>query len=712
MWLPEQLPALSDTLDVLGLETDVNALADLDSAPLGAVVSLGGCSASFVSEAGLVVTNHHCAVGALQHNSTEERNVLQEGFAAPDRASEIWAGPGSRVYVTESIEDVTARVIGAVPDGATDAERFAAIDTATKELIAECEADPGMRCSVPAFHGGGSFRLVRQLEIEDVRIVFAPPSMIGFYGGDVDNWMWPRHTGDFAFFRAYVSPDGSPAPYAVENVPYRPSHHLEIRTTELDDGDFVMVAGYPGRTYRQRTGSEMEWARDVTYPWNIDTMEAMLAILAEAGEADPEASVRTQSFVFGLENYLKNNRGMLDGFQRSGAVERSLERDLATRETLVGSYSGSSENDSGSSENDSRSSELLEAVDELEAMLEAGRDHHERDALLGWMGWGVDLLDAANTALWLAHQRALPDAQRDQGYQERDWPRIAERFGRLDATFHAGVDARMLAYFMERLDAVDDPDTDAVVELFLELGEAGRDFEAAATAIYGQTLLSDTGERAALLEASVEDITLARDPLLRLAAAMYPLRLQLHRERQERDGGFSRLRPQYIAAVRAAADGPVYPDANSTLRVTFGRVLGYDGPDAVWYRPFTTVEGVLEKHTGTAPFDAPEELRTAIESGEWGPYGDSDLDSVAVNFLSTLDTTGGNSGSVTLDSEGRLCGLLFDGNYESMASDWVFDPVSTRSIHVGAQYMLWVLDRVYGQAELLRELGVEPAFAN
>ena len=523
--------------------------------------------------------------------------------------------------------------------------------------------------------------------------------MVGFYGGDEDNWMWPRHTGDFTFFRAYVGPDGNPAPYSEDNVPYEPPHHLEIRTQDLDEGDFVMVAGYPGRTYRFRTGNEMSWARESSYPWNIETMGEMITIFEEASAEDEDAAVRLQGRIFGLANYLKNNRGMLDGFEASGAVERTLERDSSMVETLRGLETEQAE-------------AWLAAYDELMSLLEADRANVERDRLVGWMSWSVGLLSTANTALWLAHERPLADEERDRGYQERDWPRIAERVARLDRSFHPLPDQRILAYFMERLHALDDPTTTPLVELFLSYASEDADdvYASAAAAIYASTLLGEPEERARLLEVDAVDIEEARDPILRLATELYPLLRETNDRDEEHAGAYNRLRPQYLAALRETSPIPLYPDANGTLRVTFGMIRGYDGPDAVWYRPFTTVQGIAEKHTGEEPFDAPDEVLAAIESGDWGPYEDPDLGTVPVNFLSTLDTTGGNSGSVTLDANGRLCGLLFDGNYEAMGSDWVFDPVSTRSIHAGAQHMLWMMDRVSRAHWLMREMGVNPHF--
>lgn len=698
MWLPEQLPALADTLRSLGLRLDPVAMADLHAHPLGAVISLGGCSASFVSEDGLVVTNHHCAVGALQHNSTVESNLLETGFYAETRQDEVWAGPGSRVYVTEAIEDVTAAVLEGIDARTSDTDRFVAIDRAVKRLVAECEAPGSLRCAVAAYDEGSEYRLIRQLEIEDVRIAYAPPESVGFYGGDEDNWMWPRHAGDFAFFRAWVGPDGRPAPHDAANVPYRPAHHLELRTADLDEGDFVMVAGYPGRTYRQRTGDEMAAARDRTYPWNIATMDEILAILEEVSAQDPEAGVRLQGFRFGLANYRKNNQGMLDGFERSGTVERTQARDAQMRAELEG-------------RGDAESAALVAAYDELLAVLAEARANEERNTLLGWLDWGVDLLGVANAAVWLANERPKDDAERDQGYQERDWPRLRERVQGVESGYARAADERLLAYFMARLDALDDPEVEPVVEAFLAAaGVEGATHADAARAIYEQTALTAVDARLPLLEQDTAALEASDDPMVRLAVAMYPLRRRLYVESQARQGAFSRLRPDYVAAIRAAAEGPIYPDANGTLRVTYGLVRGYDGPDGVWYRPFTTVRGVVDKHTDTEPFDAPDRLLDAIASQEWGPYEDPDLGAVPVDFLSTLDTTGGNSGSVTMDADGRLCGLLFDGNYESMASDWVFDPIRTRSIHVSAAYMLWMMDRVDGAWRLLEEMGVRPSF--
>lgn len=250
MWVPQQLPEIAGPLRKAGLRLDPKQLADLTGDPMGAVVSLGGCTASFVSPQGLVATNHHCAYGAIQLNSTPEKNLMRDGFNAATLQEEVSAGPNARIYALDSIQDVTEEVEDVIARAPDAYARTQALETLEKQLVAECEREPGYRCRLYSFMGGTAYRLFRNLEIKDVRLVYAPPGSIGNYGGEIDNWMWPRHTGDFAFYRAYVGKDGKPAAFSPDNVPYRPKVWLKIADRPLGPGDFVMVAGYPGYTNR------------------------------------------------------------------------------------------------------------------------------------------------------------------------------------------------------------------------------------------------------------------------------------------------------------------------------------------------------------------------------------------------------------------------------------------------------------------------------
>jgi hypothetical protein len=703
MWLPSQLPAIADRLEAAGLETDPNRFADLTGHPMGAIVSLGGCSASFVSPEGLVATNHHCAYGSIQFNSTEDNNLLENGFLAASTSDELPASPGARIYVTLAVEDVTSKILAAIPKDADGATRYSAIEDAEKRLIAACEETPGHRCKVASFHGGETYRLYDQLEIRDVRLVYAPPSSVGKYGGDIDNWMWPRHTGDFAFYRAWVGPDGQPADRADDNIPFKPKHWLEIGTDGVEKDDYVMVVGFPGRTNRYRLASEVEEAITWTYPQRVERRAASLEIIARETEGRPDAALAYAATSSYLNNSLKNAQGMVAGFARSDSVERkkALEAELA--EWIDA--------------DPDRNMKWATALSDLESILEAKRANRERDQELSSLRWN-QLIAAANTAYRLAREREKPDVERKMGYQERDLRRIKARIMRSARSFDAMVDMALLQHTLESYAALPAKDHLAAIDSWFGLDDATDPSEAIASTLhrmYMATDLTDVKARLALLEADRAALEASDDPFVQFAVAMYDTTIELETEDDDLSGQLLEARPRFMEALLAfqrARGLEIYPDANSTLRVTFGNVQGYQPRDAVWYTPFTTAEGIAEKATGEEPFDASAEQLEAIADADYGPYASEQVGSLPVNFLSDVDTTGGNSGSATLDSQGRLVGLLFDGNWESMISDWDFLPEVTRSIHADVRYMLWIMDRIDGAHKLLEEMGVEPAFGS
>jgi hypothetical protein len=701
MWMPSQLPGLAGELKAAGLELEAGTLADLTAYPMGAVVWLGGCTASFVSEQGLVITNHHCAYGSIQHNSTDENNILEKGFLARTFADELPAAPGTRVLVTTEVEDVTERILAAIPEGATGKARFDAIEAAEKALVAECEAREGVRCRVSAYHGGLAYELATQLEIRDVRLVYAPPRAVGKYGGEEDNWMWPRHTGDFSFFRAYVGPDGKPADPAPENVPYRPRHWLRVSTRGVADGDFVMVAGYPGRTNRYRLADEVENSIHWFYPKSTEVTRALLGHIDRALAQYPDAKLKLAPTVAGLHNRAKNSEGLLAGFERTDvvAVKRELERGL---EAWIAAAP-------------ERQARYGSALGDLRALVAREQQNRERD-----LYWGTanhwPMLEAAATLYRLAQERRKPDLEREPGYQDRDLSRIRERMERIETSYDARVD-RLVVF--ERIKMYATLPAAQRVEAFDQLMGVGVDrldegrLNQTLDEMYAGTKLSDLDTRLRWMDAPAEEFEKSKDPFIRLAVALYPVTLEMEAEEKALEGDFDEARPRFMEALIAyqrSRGQTVYPDANSTLRVTFGRVAGYQPRDGVRYEPFTTLAGIVEKDTGEEPFDAPQALLEAIHSREYGPYALESPGSVPVDFLSTLDTTGGNSGSPTFNSRGELVGLLFDGAWESLLAGWYYEPERVRSIHADIRYILWVMDRVDGAGRLLREMGVEPRF--
>jgi hypothetical protein len=701
MWPPAQLPELAPQLKALGMESDPADLSDLTAHPMNAVISLGGCTASFVSPDGLVVTNHHCAFGALQYNSSEEKNLMQDGFVASERGDELFAGPGSRVLVTVEVSDVTGKILGDLAADLSGRERYQAIEDKQKKLVAKCEKDEGHRCRVSSFYGGLQYQLIKQLEIRDVRLVYAPPNGVGQFGGDVDNWMWPRHTGDFSFYRAYVDPQGKPADPDEKNVPYHPAHHLTVSQKGIGDGDFVMVAGYPGRTNRYRMAAEVENVINWSYPMRKQVFDEWLAIIEENTADRPDAAIKYASLVAGLNNATKNYQGMLEGFAKSDVVERKtgMESDLQA----------------WIDDNPERQDRFRTALADVRALTAEGRSRQDRTLYYEFMAQRSSLLGAAQTLYRLSVEQEKPDAQREPGYQERDLLRIKERLTRLDRTFEAQVDRAAWTHFIHNYAAIP-------VDLHMEdfdhwFGIEGNTLDEEALnkrldSMYADTEMVDQEKRLAWMEKKQAEIEASDDPFLRLAVRLFPGDMALEEEQKSLRGRLEEARPRFMEAVIASLGEQgeaVYPDANSTLRVTYGSVQGSVPQDGMVYTPFTTLPGVVAKNTGQEPFATPPALLGAMKNQGSSRFAMASLGTVPVNFLSTLDTTGGNSGSPTLNGRGELVGLLFDGTYESIISDWDFLPKKTRSIHVDIRYVLWVMDELGGAGHLLEEMGVGPA---
>ena len=694
MYTPDQLPEIADDLREEGLEIPVDQLADLTGFPMGAVVSLGGCSASFVSPEGLVVTNHHCARGSVQYNSTAENNYLENGFLAATRAEELPAAPGSRIYVTVEDTDVTDRMRAEI-DALDDTERYEKVEQRMKDIVAECELAAGYRCQVAGFYGGAQYKLIKRLEIRDVRLAYSPSDSVGKYGGDIDNWQWPRHTGDFAFYRAYVAPDGSAADYSEDNVPYAPEHHLKVSAAGLDDGDFVMAAGYPGSTSRYARLDEVETTFDWRYPLNVTLYNDWIDTIEAAAPQGSDARVKYEARLAGLNNVEKNLRGQIEGARRVGLVDRRRAREEQLAAWIAA---------------DPARAGYGTAIAQLDALTEEATAASKANLWYNLANQS-QLLSTAKRLYRLAKERELPDAERTPGFQERDMTFFRQGLQALDRRFDPAVDKAEWLMLMGRY--LDQP-ANVRVAAFDDALSLPADADRATVSqkldsYYAQTSLDEAATRLALLEATPEQIEASDDPFLKLAVALYDYDRELEAIGDAREGRSLLLRPQYMEAITAwqRDNGEVtYPDANSTLRVTYGKVLGGSPRDGLMYTPFTTLEGITEKDTGEDPFNAPARQLQAIAAKDYGPYELDSIGSVPVNFLSDLDSTGGNSGSATLNAKGELVGLLFDGTFESVNSDWDFDPRTTRTIHVDTRYMLWVMDKVDGAEALIEEMNV------
>ena len=689
MWMPSQLPQLAKQLKAAGFKGNPADLADLTRHPMSAVVSIGGCTASFVSPQGLAVTNHHCALGAIQLNSTAERNLIQDGFIAASMADEPSAGPAARIWVTVGFDPITDRIL-ADATGKTGRAYYEAVETAQKAAVATCEQDAGHRCSVASMYYGREYYLIKQLELKDVRLVYAPPRSIGNYGDDIDNFMWPRHTGDFTFYRAYVGKDGKPAAYSKNNVPYAPPAHLTVSTAPVKAGDFAMVAGYPGTTFRHRTASEFANQIDWLLPARIDVVGGMIKTIEAATVGDKAKEVLYASTVAGNKNTLKRAQGELDGLRRSDAVRVRAADEAAMLAWLA------KQPDAAARQADIRA---------MQAQLDAGQATRERDFLLPFLRPG--LLGSAITLRRLAMERGKPDAQRESGFQQRDEVLIEGGLKQLQRRYDPEVEKATLRYALKRYYAL--PASQRIVEFDAAFGANESMASARLDSLYAQTKLGVEADRLALIKASPDAVLASADPLMQLAATLQPALLRLEEEGKQRSGELMRLRPAYMQALigyRESQGRAVYPDANSTLRVSYGKISPLSPRDGMDYRPLTTVAGIVEKNTGVEPFDAPKPLLDAIAAGDFGTTIDPTLKTQTVDFMTNLDTTGGNSGSPVLDANGKLIGLNFDSNWEAVSASWMFDPRYKRAIHVDMRYLRWLLAKVYPAPHLLSEMNL------
>ena len=644
-----------------GLELPVSRLwnPQRGTGLLAAAVALPGCSASFVSPNGLILTNHHCLFSLVQEHSTPERDLITNGFLARTLPEEL-PGKTMRVTVPRRFTDVTREIESAVPASTDDSARLEAIRAKEKLLIAACERTPGSRCSVAAFDGGLSYALVETFELTDIRLVYAPPRAIGEFGGEPDNFRWPRHTGDFAIARAYK--DGQP---------YHPEFYFPLSAKGVKPGDFVMVLGYPGRTFRSMTAAEMDNERR-----RFELVQKLygewIHALEETTRSSAEGTIAVAAGLKTLNNTHTNAGGQLDGLARGRLIEKQKAQDEA-----VVRWAGSRPELARS----------LTAKKELDRLAAERGQSLEREYIFGAAGAGSLVLRHAILLVRLALERAKPDGERSPGYQERDWTRLRAVIERDQKSFYRPADEALFRSWVSRAQK--------------QGIAAARNVNVAA--LYDETRVNDLAERLKMFDESTEQLKARHDPFLDFAFAFEPERQAWEKSAEARDGAIARLRPEWRRAVLAFAGKPVAPDANGTLRVSFAHVKGYSPRDGVFYQPQTTLAGMIDKNTGEEPFSVPQFILDAaakMTSPGLTP------DRIPVDFLADADTAGGNSGSPVVNGHGEIVGINFDRPWENVANDFGYNPDVARNISVDIRFLRWLLEDSQKADDLVKELGL------
>ena len=688
MWEPYQMKSLQKELRASGYKGSVANVSDLFKHPMNAIVSLGGCSAAFVSDQGLIATNYHCIERSyLQFNSNAESDLFETGFVARTKDDEKRSAPGSRVYVTLESTDITNKVLDGLSDDTAALERAEIIEDNKKAIIRECETSDEFECRVRSFFSGETYKLEKVLKIKDVRLVYAPPSYIGEYGGEIDNWMYPRHTGDFALLRAYTAKDGSSKEFNKDNVPYKSDSFLKVSAKGVKDGDFVMVVGYPGRTNRTITFNEIKWDLETGFHETVKFLKRGIELMEQNTNSSDGSMLKYRGLKSGYENYYKKISGQIDGANNFKLIESEK---IKWRNFLDFVEKDASETDKN------YLSELLNLIDE-DQQKSLARSYYGNSALIS----------QAKRIYRNAVEREKIDAERKPGYQDRDQERIINRIKSLDYSFDPRVDR---AIFEDRLIVYSGFDSSlrrATYSKLLRLDESMEIILSKVDEIYS-TDYQTSENFLQMFEMSLDELNKSQDPLIVFAKDTFDESLAYEKESEETGAKRQLLKSKFIGLLKKyyeSSGKQMYADANGTLRVTYGNVAGVSLKDGLIYEPFTRLEGIAQKHSGIKPFNASEKLLNLIEAKDYGKYFYKPINSVPVNFLSTLDITNGNSGSATINSKFELVGLAFDGMLETIIADYKYIP-DARTISVDSRYLLWTLEKLDEAENILEELTI------
>jgi hypothetical protein len=587
------------------------------------------------------------------------------------------------------VKDVTKKILESVKEDMTDLERYKAIENAEKKIVAKAEKGKDVYCEVVSFYDGSQYFLYTYFKIKDIRIVYAPPRSIGEYGGDIDNWMWPRHTGDFSFMRAYVGPKGESAEYSEDNVAYHPKKYLSISKAPLKEGDFTMIVGYPGRTMRYRTSYSIDFHVNMHYPVAMKMFEDIIAILEEEAKRGRMVEIKLAGMNKGLNNALKNNQGMLKGLLKADLLAQKIEEEKKLRKYIAA--------------NPDLEEKYGSVLDDIKAQYDDYVTYWGQNRLLGTVGYVSSAMRSALTIYKWGEEREKKDMDRDPGYMDRDESNVRKRLELADLSYDEQTDKRILKHFLLALSTCDQ--THGLVEgIGPDLTEAALD--EMLDGMYGGTKVTNKDERMKMFGMEKKDLLALNDPFIEFAAKVHVQREKLEERSEAFSGALQKLRPKLMELRSKYRGGLLYPDANSTMRVSVGQLKGYSPADAVQYGWMTTLAGAIAKTTGEEPFDTPQKLIDLHASGDFGDYADPATGDVPVCFVSTDDVTGGNSGSPILNGKGELIGLVFDGNYEAISADYQFIPKLTRTISVDSRYILYILDKFAGADNVLDELKI------
>jgi len=688
MWLPIDVKnAIYLDMKELGLELTPEQIYSINQSSLtDAIVSLGGfCTGEIISDQGLLLTNHHCADGAIQSHSSVENDLLENGFWAASKEEEL-PNEGLFVRFLVRMEDVTEQVLQDVTAEMSEEDRNNAVEAAMAQLKRTAEPNTNYDVEIKPFYAGNKYYLFVYETYYDVRLVGAPPSAIGNYGGETDNWMWPRHTGDFSLFRVYSGPDGKPAQYSPENIPLQPKHHLPISLKGYQPGDFTMTIGFPGTTNRYITSHGLKLAMEVSNKDRINLMQIRQDILKKAMDQDEELDIMYHSKYFVIANSLKYYKGQTEGIKNRNLVQR--------RQDLENKFAAWV---------DAKKKRRKVYGDVIETLQQAYDSITKYNRAQNYYGYSMYLMELVRTASQFTQLESI--IATDTLDQEK-WSGIAQRVKASMDDFYAGYDATLdkevFAALMKLFhNNVPNNLQPAIVKQKVQ--QYNNDYDAWANNAYDNSVFTTRESLYKFLDSPTEK-ALTEDPVYQVAKQMSTFREEISDLVSEANSKLARTRRKFVAGlIEMNPERKFYPDANSTMRLSYGTVQGYSPKDGVIYQYYTTMGGIAQKETpGDAEFDAPDELLEIYEEETYGRYDANGI--MEVDFLSNNDITGGNSGSPVINGKGELIGVAFDGNWEAMSSDLAYEPALQRTISVDIRYVLLVIDKFAEAGHLVKEM--------
>ncbi|MBU1096832.1 MAG: S46 family peptidase [Bacteroidetes bacterium] len=655
-----------------------------------ALVNVGGCTGSFVSPDGLIITNHHCAFGAINRASSTDNNYLEDGFLAETRSQEISA-TGYKCKITESYEDVSKIILDAVKGIDDLAERTKAISKKINELNDKyTDLDNSIEARVSEMFAGQTYVLFKYRIIEDVRLVYAPPRAIGEFGGESDNWVWPRHTGDFTFMRAYVAPDGSSAKYSKENVPFKPKKFLKVNPNGVEENDFVFVLGYPGRTFRHQPSQYLEYQQEYLLPYVSELYEWTIKLIEDISSGDEAMQLKYASTIKGYANTMKNYQGKLKGLRKIQLIQKKRDEEQLLKDFIK-----------AKPELKNKYGKLFVDIDNVYSEL---FDIAEADLWFQRFPRVSNLMNISSFIIENAKEKEKPNLERKSMYMESNLDatkqRIERTFDFLNSEIELNVWAKMFddAYGFEntsRIRTIDslikNEDDDPYVDVEAMLNS---------TNLYDKSFFNE------LTAKPYKELKKVDDDLFQLIISLYEEELTINKKRDAIEGALGKLLPQLAEVKRMWNQKSFIPDANGTLRLTYGYVKGYAPADAVYYTPITTLDGVIEKSYMGGDYSLPDKMYDLYEAKDFGKFYNKKIGGVPVALLYNMDTTGGNSGSPILNAYGEIVGVNFDRAYEATINDFAWNESYSRSIGVDIRYILWITQKYGGADYLLSEMGV------